>query len=159
MLMKTTTKQRMSLVTGGLVALLLLLSGCATTSQQQLADQAMITERGVSSGIAEKVSSNKALTGNELIELSQKGVDDAVLLRSIGRSRAIYKLDAKDVHYLTEFGLSETVVDAMLETARQKTYRNRYIDDYPGFYRPYRHGFHGHYGFRRNYYGGYYGCY
>ena len=85
------------------------------------------------------------LSTQRIIELSEEEKGPEEIIAEINRSRTVYVLRARDVKDLLNKGVSETVVDHMLDTRirdlQSYYYRDYYHHDY---YYPY---YHGHYRF------------
>ena len=136
-----------------LVALPLLLAACGPTAQQQ-ADYVAVQRSGVPSATYDKMVHGDGLSLADIEALSRAHVNDGVILRYIRDQGTIYTLNSSDVLHLRAAGVSQSVIDYMLQTARA-------VYDYPPYYDPffgpwgpgYGPGFYGP-GIGFNFYGG-----
>lgn len=64
-------------------------------------------------------SSPNPLAVNEIIQMSQSGVSEDVIITSIQSSNAIYSLSATNIVELHNQGVSDRVIQAMLDSARR----------------------------------------
>lgn len=55
-----------------------------------------------------------------IVNMASQGVPDAVIIAEIQRTRSKYKLNAEIITYLKQNGLSDVVIDVMLETAKKR---------------------------------------
>jgi hypothetical protein len=133
----------------------LVLAACGPTAQQQ-ADYTAVERSGVPSATYDKMVHGDALSLTDIEDLSRAHVNDGVILRYIRDQGTIYTLNSGDVTNLRRAGVSQSVVDYMLQSARQYyDYPPVYDPWYgpwwgpwygPGFYGPviYVHGGHHH---------------
>ncbi len=106
----------------------LVLAACGPTAQQQ-SDYVAVQHSGVSDAVYDKMVHGDALSLGDIENLSRAHVNDGVILRYIRDQGTIYTLNSADVTNLRRAGVSQSVVDYMLQTARQ--YYN-----YPPVYDP-----------------------
>jgi hypothetical protein len=85
-------------------------------SDQQKADYASVQESGVSSAIYDKMVHGDALSLYDIKALSRARVSDAVILRYLRDQHTIYNLNSDDVAGLRKAGVSQSIVDYMLQT-------------------------------------------
>ena len=107
----------------------LVLAACGPTAQQT-ADFDAVQRSGVPSATYDKMVHGDALSLTDIEDLSRAHVNDGIILRYIRDQGTIYTLNSGDVTNLRRAGVSQSVVDYMLQTARQ--YYN-----YPPVYDPY----------------------
>jgi len=107
----------------------LVLAACGPTAQQA-ADFDAVQRSGVPSATYDKMVHGDALSLTDIEDLSRAHVNDGIILRYIRDQGTIYTLNSGDVTNLRRAGVSQSVVDYMLQTARQ--YYN-----YPPVYDPY----------------------
>lgn len=115
-----------------LVLLLLfpmMIVACGPTAQQQ-ADYLAVQRAGVSPATYDKMVHNDPLALVDIENLSRAGVNPGIILRYIRDQGTIYTLNSADVVRLRHAGVSQSVIDYMLQTAR-----NYYA--YPDIYDPY----------------------
>ncbi len=140
-----------------LLGLPLLLAACGPTAQQQ-ADLNAVQRGGVPPATYDKMVHGDALSLFDIETLSRAGVNDGVILRYIRDEGTIYTLNSADVVRLRHVGVSQSVIDYMLATARAYYAYPPVYDPYdgpwwgpwygPGFYGPgigFDFGFHGRY--------------
>jgi hypothetical protein len=111
-----------------------LLTGCGLSNQQK-ADYASVERSGVNSAVYDKMAHGDDLSLYDIKALSRSGVSDAVTLRYLRDHGTTYYLSSDDVTGLRKAGVSQSVVDYMLETPRNN---NPYL--YPNYgigYGPY----------------------
>jgi hypothetical protein len=135
-----------------LVFLLPLLLAACGLSDQQKADYDSVQRSGVSSAIYDKMMHGDDLSLYDIKSLARARVSDAVILRYLRDHQTIYTLDSADVQDLRSAGVSQSIVDYMLQTPRMygpNPVIGVGIGYGPGWYDPY-----GPYG---PYYGPYYG--
>ena len=118
-----------------------------------------------------------ATTGwNDVIAMSEAGVDDEVIIAKIRASQSASDLSADKIIELKEAGVNEQVIKAMVQTHRDSysdrrggyrrnyNYISGYRHGYGGYYgypyghrrhsyghRGYLYGYHGHHGYRHGY--------
>jgi len=95
----------------------LLLTACGLSDQQK-ADYASVQRAGVSSAIYDKMVHGDALSLWDIKSLSRAGVSDAVIIRYLRDHGAVYYLTSDDVSGLRKAGVSQSVVDYMLQTSQ-----------------------------------------
>jgi hypothetical protein len=106
----------------------LVLAACGPTAQQQ-ADYTAVERSGVPSATYDKMVHGDPLSLADIEDLSRAHVNDGVILRYIRDQGTIYTLNSGDVTNLRRAGVSQSVVDYMLQSARQ-------YYDYPPVYDP-----------------------
>lgn len=110
----------------------LLLTACGLSPQQK-ADYASVQQSGVSSAIYDKMMHSDDLSLYDIKSLSRAHVSDGVILRYLRDRGTVYNLNSDDVGGLRKAGVSQSIVDYMLQTSR--IYGGGY---YPGYgYGPY----------------------
>ncbi len=81
------------------------------------------------------------LTLKEVIELTQAGVSDDVIIKQIKATGASFELSTDDILFLKDTGVSDQVIEAMIETAQEEPVRREvhiYHRPYPrAYYYPY----------------------
>jgi hypothetical protein len=97
--------------------LTLLLTACGLSPQQK-ADYARVQSSGVSSAIYDKMVHGDALSLYDIKALSRAGVSDGITLRYLRDQGTTYYLNSDDVAGLRKAGVSQSIVDYMLQTAR-----------------------------------------
>lgn len=122
------------------IAAALLLSGCATTAYREPRPAV--------------VPAPPALTLAQIKEMTAKGVSDETILSALRASRAVYRLNSKDVMELQEAKVSPAVIDYLLATpqaypprpaTRYRTYYYYPPPLWPYPYYDWHWGFGGHY--------------
>jgi hypothetical protein len=129
----------------------LFLAACGLSPQQK-ADYGSVQSSGVTPAIYDKMVNGDALSVYDIKALSRAHVSDAVILRYIRDHGTVYFLNSDDVVSLRKAGVSQSIIDYMLQTPRMSG-----PGDYPGYPYPYWYGppwFGGVY-----FYGGYHGGY
>jgi len=141
----------------GTGALLFLLSGCTTLaprSNQVAQDRAALEAAGVDPTLTQKAVSGDALELEEIEVLSARNAPNETIVRAIRRSDAVYRLTTEDIDRLSEAGVEDDVIDALLATPHEAEARPG--ASYSGYYHlksrryyPHRshhrgHRFHGH---------------
>ena len=111
------------------ILLPLALTACGLSDQQK-ADYDSVQRAGVSSAIYDKMVHGDPLSLYDIKSLSRSGVSDAVIIRYIRDRGTVYTLSSDDVSSLRKAGVSQSVVDYMLQTARN-------YGPYPYPYSPY----------------------
>ena len=111
----------------------LLLTACGLSDQQK-ADYAAVQESGVSPAVYDKMMHGDNLSLFDIKALSRAHVNEGVILRYLRDQETTYYLNSDDVTGLRKAGVSQSIVDYMLQTPRQ--YGPGY---YPGYgpYGPY----------------------
>jgi len=112
----------------------LLLTACGLSDQQK-ADYASVQESGVSSAIYDKMVHGDALSLYDIKALSRAHVSDAVIIRYLRDQHTIYNLNSDDVAGLRKAGVSQSIVDYMLQTPQMYG-----PGPYPYSYGPYPYG-------------------
>ncbi len=95
----------------------LFLTACGLSDQQK-ADYASVQRSGVSSAIYDKMVHGDALSLYDIESLSRARVSDGAILRYMRDRATIYTLNSADVQELRNAGVSQSIVDYMLETPR-----------------------------------------
>ena len=111
-----------------LLVIPLLLAACGPTAQQQ-ADYAAVQRSGVAEATYDKMVHGDPLSLIDIENLSRARVNDGVTLRYLRNTGTIYTLNSADVINLRRAGVSQSVIDYMLQTARE-------YYDYPPVYDP-----------------------
>jgi|ERR1700722_6786570 len=93
----------------------LLLTACGLSDQQK-ADYARVQTSGVSPAIYDKMVHGDALSLYDIKALSRAGVSDGIILRYLRDQHTIYNLNSDDVAGLRKAGVSQSIVDYMLQT-------------------------------------------
>jgi len=93
----------------------LFLSACGLTDQQK-ADYAGVQRSGVNSAVYDKMMHGDQLSLFDIKALSRAGVSDGVILRYLRDHDSVYYLNSGDVTSLRKAGVSQSVVDYMLQT-------------------------------------------
>jgi hypothetical protein len=130
----------------------LFLAACGLTDQQK-ADYAHVHASGVNSAVYDKMVHGDALSLYDIKALSHAGVSDGIILRYLRDQGTVYNLNSSDVGSLRKAGVSQSIVDYMLQTPRMYGYGYG-----PGPYPYYGDPFWGPYPYPY-FYGGYYGGY
>jgi hypothetical protein len=114
----------------------LLLTACGLSDQQK-ADYASVQESGVSPAIYDKMMHGDNLSVFDIKTLSRAHVNEGIILRYLRDQQTIYYLNSDDVTGLRKAGVSQSIVDYMLQTPREFG-----PDYYPGYgpYGPYPYG-------------------
>jgi hypothetical protein len=136
-----------------LLVLPLLLTACGLSPQQK-ADYASVQESGVSPAIYDKMVHGDRLSLYDIKSLARARVNDGVILRYLRDHNSVYYLNSDDVTSLRKAGVSQSIVDYMLQTPSYYDggypgYGPYWGDPYWGYWDPYWYGG----GF---YYGGFY---
>jgi len=95
----------------------LFLSACGLTDQQK-ADYARVQRSGVNAAVYDKMVHGDDLSLWDIKALSRAGVNDGVILRYLRDHNTIYYLNSGDVNSLQKAGVSQSVIDYMLQTPR-----------------------------------------
>jgi hypothetical protein len=128
--------------------LALVLAGCETLNQ---ADREMLYRHHVSEVVSDKMVHGEPLAVADFIELSKRGVPDGFVIRYLRSTYAVYNLTTAQVLRLRRGGVSDDVIDYLLQTPRMFGPRYYPYDPYFGigpyypYYYPY--GFYGYPGF------------
>jgi hypothetical protein len=129
----------------------LLFTACGLSDQQK-ADYQAVQRSGVSPATYDKMLHGDALALVDIENLSRAHVNDGVILRYLRDQGTIYTLNSGDVARLKKAGVSDSIIDYMLQTARA------YGPGGPDFYPyPYPYGPYGPFGYGPGFYGGYWG--
>jgi hypothetical protein len=128
------------------------LAGCAALSDNE---KMMLSQRGVSQSLVDRMSHREPLDLDDVILLSRRNVPSSFVVRYIRSTSAVYQLNSSDVTRLRKAGVDRRVVDYMLATPRLAwepygVYHGPWYGPYP--YAPW-------WGAPWPYYGPYYGPY
>ena len=99
------------------VVLPLVLTACGLSDQQK-ADYSSVQRSGVSSAIYDKMMHDDALSIYDIKALSRAHVSDAVVLRYMRDHGTVYYLSSSDIDSLRKAGVSQSVIDYMLQTGQ-----------------------------------------
>jgi hypothetical protein len=99
-----------------LILLVPLLFTACGLSPQQKADYARVQASGVSSAVYDKMVHDDALSLYDIKALAGAHVSDGVILRYLRDHGTAYYLNSGDVAGLRKAGVSQSVVDYMLQT-------------------------------------------
>ena len=99
-----------------LALLPLLLAACAPTEQQQ-SDYAAVEHSPVSPAIYDKMMHGDPLSISDIAALGHARVNEGVIIRYIRDHGTIYYLAPPDIDYLKKSGVSQSVIDYMVQTA------------------------------------------
>jgi hypothetical protein len=92
-----------------------LLTACGLSDQQKV-DYARVQASGVSSAIYDKMTHGDDLSLYDIKALSHAGVSDGIILRYLRDQHTVYFLNSDDVSGLRKAGVSQSIVDYMLQT-------------------------------------------
>jgi hypothetical protein len=95
----------------------LLLTACGLSPQQK-ADYDSVQRSGVSSAVYDKMVHGDDLSLYDIKALTRAGVSDGVILRYLRNRATVYTLNSSDVASLRKAGVSQSIVDYMLQTPR-----------------------------------------
>jgi hypothetical protein len=95
----------------------LLLTACGL-SEQQKADYTAVQSSGVSSAIYDKMVHGDALSLYDIKSLARAHVRDSIVLRYLRDHGTVYFLTSQDVTDLQKAGVSQSIIDYMLQTAQ-----------------------------------------
>ena len=112
----------------------LLLTACGLSDRQK-ADYARVQESGVSSAVYDKMVHGDALSLYDIKSLSHSGVSDGVILRYLRDRGTVYSLNSEDVASLRKAGVSQSIIDYMLQTPQ--IYGAAYYPYYGPYWGPY----------------------
>ena len=112
----------------------LFLAACGLSPQQQ-ADYGSVQSSRVSPAIYDKMVNGDPLSVYDIKALARAHVSDAVVLRYIRDHGTVYYLTSDDVVSMRKAGVSQSVIDYMLQTPRMYG-----PGDYPGYPYPYWYG-------------------
>ncbi len=137
----------------------LLLTACGLSPQQK-ADYASVQQSGVSSAVYDKMTHGDDLSLYDIKALTRARVSDGVILRYLRDRGTVYNLNSDDVASLRKAGVSQSIVDYILQTSR--IYGGGYYPYGPYWGDPYYWGgpYYGPYwggGFYGRFHGGYHG--
>ena len=93
----------------------LFLTACGLSPQQK-ADYARVQASGVSSAVYDKMVHDDALSLYDIKALARAHVSDGVILRYLRDHGTVYFLNSDDVTSLRKAGVSQSIVDYMLQT-------------------------------------------
>ena len=93
----------------------LLLTACGLSDQQK-ADYTAVQRSGVSSAIYDKMMHGDPLSLSDIKALARARVSDGVVLRYLRDQGTVYALNSSDVESLRKAGVSQSVIDYMLQT-------------------------------------------
>ena len=99
----------------------LFLAACGL-SEQQKADYAKVQQSGVSSAVYDKMMHGDDLSLYDIKALSRAHVSDGIILRYLRDRNTVYMLSSSDVTSLRNAGVSQSIVDYMLQTPRIYAY-------------------------------------
>jgi hypothetical protein len=85
-------------------------------SPQQKSDYARVQSSGVSSAVYDKMVHGDDLSLYDIKALSRAGVSDGIILRYLRDQGTTYYLNSEDVSGLRKAGVSQSIVDYMLQT-------------------------------------------
>jgi len=105
-------------------------------SDQQKADYSRVQSSGVSTAVYDKMVHGDALSLWDIKALSRAQVSDAIIIRYLRDQGTAYYLSADDVTGLRKAGVSQSIVDYMLQSARDYG-PGPYAYPYPYPYGPY----------------------
>ena len=113
----------------------LFLAACAMSDQQK-ADYATVQASRVSPAIYDKMMHGDALSLYDIEALTRAHVSDGVILRYLRDHETIYYLISKDVQELAKAGVSQSIIDYMLQTGQMNPppYYGPYYGPYGGPY-------------------------
>ncbi|HEV3272098.1 MAG TPA: hypothetical protein VGZ93_07950 [Candidatus Methylacidiphilales bacterium] len=94
----------------------ILLTACAPSAQQE-ADYAVVRSSPVSPAIYDKMVHGDPLSVSDIAALGQAHVNDGIIIRYIRDHGTIYYLAPPDIDYLQKSGVSQSVIDYMVQTA------------------------------------------
>ena len=95
----------------------LFLTACGLSPQQK-ADYQRVQSSGVSSAVYDKMVHGDDLSLYDLKALSRAGVSDAIILRYLRDRGTAYYLNSDDVTGLRKAGVSQSIIDYMLQSSR-----------------------------------------
>ena len=101
-----------------LVVLVPLLFTACGLSDQQKADYARVQASGVSSAVYDKMVHGDDLSLYDIKALTRAHVSDGIILRYLRDQETVYYLNSDDVANLRKAGVSQSIVDYMLQTPR-----------------------------------------
>ena len=95
----------------------LLLTACGLSDQQK-SDYRSVQASGVSSAVYDKMVHGDDLSLYDIKSLTRSRVSDGVILRYLRDRQTVYFLNSGDVEGLRKAGVSQSIVDYMLQTPR-----------------------------------------
>ena len=95
----------------------LLLAACAP-SEQQVADESAVERSGVSPAIYDKMVHDDDLSVSDVAALSRARVNDGIILRYMRDHDTEYIISRQDVGYLEKNGVSQSIIDYMVQSGR-----------------------------------------
>ena len=98
------------------VALPFLLTACGPTTQQRV-DYDAVQKSGVSPAIYDKMLHGDPLSISDIADLGHARVNDGVIIRYVRDHGTIYYLGPADTDFLAKSGVSQSVIDYLLQTA------------------------------------------
>ncbi|HUB68457.1 MAG TPA: hypothetical protein VL981_13310 [Candidatus Methylacidiphilales bacterium] len=119
------------------LAVPLFLAACGLSDQQK-ADYQIVHSKGVNPAIYDKMVHGDSLSLYDIKALSRAHVSDAIILRYLRDQGTVYSLSSQDVIDLQKAGVSQSVIDYMLQTPRN-------YGPYPPPYYGYPYGYPGPY--------------
>ncbi len=119
------------------------LSGCASTAQHKVAEEA--TRLGAPVRLTDKLNRGARLTLADIEAMSRQSIPDDAILSYLRQSDARYELTTAQIDQMRASGVSDRIIDYLLSTPSQTARR---WGSYPYGFRT--HGY-GHFG--RGYYG------
>jgi len=114
----------------------LLLTACGLSPEQK-ADYDSVERSGVSPAIYDKMIHGDSLSLYDIKSLARARVNDGVILRYLRDRGTVYNLNSADVQDLRSAGVSQSIVDYMLQTPRLYPPTPVIIGYGPGWYDPY----------------------
>ena len=93
-----------------------LLAACAPTAEQR-ADYSIVRSSGVSPAIYDKMIHDDPLSVSDIASLGHARVNEGVIIRYIRDHGTVYYLSPPDIDYLQKSGVSQSVIDYMVQTA------------------------------------------
>ena len=96
----------------------LFLAACAMSDQQK-ADYSRVQSSGVSAAVYDKMMHGDALSLYDIKALTHARVNDGIIIRYLRDHGTIYYLNSKDVDDLAKAGVSQSIIDYMLQTAQR----------------------------------------
>lgn len=89
------------------------LSGCATLNERELAT---LERQRVPARLQDRMEDGRALTTDDVIELSRRRVSPDLTIRYLRRTNRIYRLNSREVARLQKARVDPQVIDYMLAT-------------------------------------------
>ena len=113
-----------------LLVLPLFLSACGLSDQQK-ADYASVQSSGVNSAVYDKMMHGDGLSLYDIKALSRAHVRDGIILRYLRDHGTVYFLNSQDVNDLQKAGVSQSIIDYMLQTPQMYGPAGSYPYPYP----------------------------